>query len=260
MKNRQSYTLLTLFILFTAGVFTQANAQNGKNIKKYTKDVEVQGAKSVDIEITQSAGTLQVSGGSSKLMEGQFAFTKEEWKPTVTYTKDNGKLLVKQPENDRNVNMDDGDQNEWKIKLNNSIPLDMELTIGAGQSTIDLHGIKLTNLLLKAGAGDFTVNLANTSLPKLKVNAGVGAIKLDLTGKWTNNLTADINGGIGEVSLKLPKNTGVRVKISGLGSIEAPGFKKDGGYYVNNAYNKSDQLLTIDVSGGLGSVNLELEK
>lgn len=252
--------MLAFLFLLAAGFVNVAYAQKGKEVRKYTKEVEVQGAKSVKVELNQSAGTLQVSGGSNKLMEGQFAFTNDEWKPTIAYAKETGALTVKQPGNNRDMNMEDEDKNEWQIKLNKNIPTDLELTVGAGQSTLDLQGMRLTNLLLKVGAGDFTVNLANTSLPKLKVNAGVGAIKLDLTGKWSANLTADINGGIGEMTLKLPSTTGVRVRVSGLGSIEAPGFKKVDGYYVNSAYQKTDHMLTIDISGGLGSVNLELDK
>jgi hypothetical protein len=120
--------------------------------------------------------------------------------------------------------------------------------------------MKLTRLHLKAGAGDFTVNLANTSVPKLDIEAGVGEIKLDLSGKWSNNLEAKINGGIGEITLKLPRKTGVRVKVNGLGSIENAGFTKQDGYYVNEAYKKTEATLNIEINGGLGSVNLELEK
>jgi hypothetical protein len=260
MRTIYKQTLLSFLLVLSACLLHDAQAQNSKQVKKFTKDVEMQGTKPVKVELNQSAGILQVSGGSSKLMEGQFAFSKDEWKPLVAYTKEDGKLLVKQPGNNRNINMEDKDTNEWKVKLTNNVPVDLELTVGAGQSTMDLRGMKLTNLLLKAGAGDFTLNLANTSLPALEINAGVGAMKLDLSGKWANNLKADIDGGIGEMSLKLPANTGVRVKISGLGSIEAPGFRKESGYYVNDAYHKTDHLLTIDISGGLGSVNLELVK
>lgn len=259
MKKIQMQASLSILLLLISGFLSHTFAQNHKEVKKFTKDIDMQGAKAVNVEITQGAGTLNVSGGAGKLMEGQFAFTKEEWKPEVSYQQDHSKLLIKQPGNNRNINMEDGDRNEWQIRLNNGLPMEMELTLGAGQSMIDLHGMKLSGLLLKAGAGDFTVNLANTSLPRLKVNAGVGAMKIDLSGKWNNNLSAEINGGIGEITLKLPRKTGARVKVSGFGSIEAAGFKKEGGYYVNEAYNTTKTSLTIEVSGGLGSVNLELE-
>lgn len=253
-----SFTTLLLFVLCNH-LFAQNTKTNP--VKKYAKNVEAQGAKSVQMELRQSAGTLKISGGASQLMEAMFAFTEEKWKPAISYTKqsNNGKLVVKQPE-EKNMNMEDGDHNDWQVRLNNSIPLDLELTIGAGESNIDLHGMKLTNVLLKAGAGKFDINLSNTSLPELKVNAGVGEITIDLTGKWLNDLEAEINGGIGEITLKLPRKTGVRVEVHGLGSIDANGFKKENGDYVNDAYDKTKSNLVIEINGGLGSVNLELEK
>jgi hypothetical protein len=259
--NYSKFNILIMTLwLATAGCFNQVLAQQGKNVQKFTREVETNGVKSVSLVVNQSAGVLRMTGGAGKLLEGQFAFTKGEWKPVIAFTQETSKLVVKQPENDRTINMDKGDRNEWVIKLNNKVAMDIELSVGAGQSTIDLQGMKLTNLALKAGAGEFNVKLNNTSLPKLTVNAGVGEMNIDLTGKWTNNLTADISGGIGEVHLKLPKYTGVRVKISGLGNIDADGFKKEDGYYVNDAYNKSTYQLTINVSGGLGSVHLEMDK
>jgi hypothetical protein len=49
------------------------------------------------------------------------------------------------------------------------------------------------------------------------------------------------------------------VKAKGLGNIEAGGLKKQGGYYVNDAYGKSAHSLDITVNGGLGSLHLELK-
>jgi hypothetical protein len=246
-------TMLCVMLLF--------NEAAAQQVKKYTKNVEAQGATAVQVRLTQSAGTLKLSGGANQLLEGAFTITNQAWQPQITYNSQNqkGMLVVKQPKTD-NINMEDGDHNDWQVRLNNSIPMDIELTVGAGQSTIDLRNTKLTKLHLKAGAGDFTVNIANTSVPEIDIDAGVGEMKLDLSGNWSNNLEAEINGGIGEITLKLPRKTGVRVKVNGLGSIEHEGFKKEDGYYVNEAYKKTKSTLQIEINGGLGSVNLELEK
>jgi hypothetical protein len=262
MKTNPIPVFLVFLILSAIFPCSRVIAQSGKDsrAKTYTKTVQAQGASTVKVELTQAAGILKVSPGTGQLMDATFVCSKDVWNPKVAYTQQNnsGTLMIKQP--DSEVNMQDEDRNDWQIRFSNATVLDMYLKVGAGQSNIDLHGMKISNLLLEAGAGDFTVNLANTSLPELKVNAGVGAVKVDLTGKWSNNLNAEINGGIGEITLILPKNTGVQVEISGLGSVEGTGFKKQDGYYVNNAYGKGGKSLMIEINGGLGSVNLELEK
>ncbi|QHT71390.1 DUF4097 family beta strand repeat protein [Rhodocytophaga rosea] len=254
--------VLCYYLFASIGVAFLSSPATAQSVKKYTQNVEPQGATSVQMQFTQSAGTLKMSGGATThLMEGVFTMTNQAWKPEISFTNQNNKgtLIVKQP-GGKNVNMDDGDSNDWQVRLNNSIPMDMELTVGAGQSTVDLRNTKLSKLHLKAGAGDFTVNLANTSVPTLDIDAGVGEMKLDLSGKWSNNLEAEINGGIGEITLKLPRKTGVRVKVNGLGSIGHEGFKKEEGYYVNESYKKTSSTLQIEINCGLGSVNLELEK
>jgi hypothetical protein len=44
----------------------------------------------------------------------------------------------------------------------------------------------------------------------------------------------------------------------GLGSVDAPDFKKDGDEYVNDAYGKSKVTVEVHVTGGIGEVYLEL--
>jgi hypothetical protein len=52
----------------------------------------------------------------------------------------------------------------------------------------------------------------------------------------------------------------VRVKVNGLGGVDNGGLKKKGGYYVNEAYGKTPHSLDITVNGGLGNLQLALEK
>jgi archaellin len=263
MKRTLLYSLLTLLLSisgYTQTLAQQTKAVHNPRVNNFVKKVGAQGATSARVHIDQAAGTLNLSSGAQSLMDATFAFTRDEWQPEISYSTSNaqGRLVVKQPKPGNNINMQDNDRNEWQVRLTNAIPLDVQLSVGAGESNIDLSNTRLTNLELQAGAGDFTLNLANTSVPRVKVNAGVGQMKLDLSGKWQNDLDAQINGGIGEVRVKLPRRTGVRVKVNGLGSINAEGFRKENGYYVNEAYATSDTRLTLEINGGLGEVTLEL--
>lgn len=257
MHKISSIALLIYCLCFSALTFAQDS--NNKDTFVLTKSFKPEGANAVEAQINISAGVLKVKADTDQLMDAKFTYTQEKFKPEISYNVQAGKgmLVVKQQKED-NLNMKDEDRNEWNIRLNNSIPMDLNLTIGAGQGLVDLSKMKLSKVKIEGGAGEFKINLAHTSVPKLKISAGVGALSLDLTGKWTNDLDADINGGIGDITLKLPKKTGVRVSINGLGSVEGSGFKKQGKYYVNEAYEKEGNKLEIDINGGLGSVKLEL--
>jgi predicted membrane protein len=110
--------------------------------------------------------------------------------------------------------------------------------MGAGQSDLRVDGLNLTNL---------------------EVNMGAGELHLDLT-EQKSNLRADIEGGVGSATIRLPRDVGVRVEASGgLGSINAHGLQRDGDAYVNAAYGKTPASIDLTIEGGVGEINLVAE-
>lgn len=125
------------------------------------------------------------------------------------------------------------------MQLNNTIPLDLKLNMGAGKAVLDLRSLTLTGVNIDAGAGE---------------------LQMDLSGAWAQSAAITIEGGVGKVTLRLPKDVGVRVEATaGLGRVNANGLSKEGDAYVNTAYATSAVALTITVKAGIGEVNLELE-
>jgi hypothetical protein len=248
-------TLLLSFLLVTA---TLMSFNLVKERFSYTDSVELKTLKNLDAEIRFNAGTLNLSSHTESKMNFNSSFSKNSWKALIKLNQQSGKLSILQPEEENN-SMKDEDKNDWQIKLPASLPTNLRLTIGAGEGVVDLKNSHLNTMELEAGAGNFDINLANTTLNNLKVNAGVGALSVDISGEKKNNLTAEINGGIGEVKLILPKQAGVKVKVSGLGDFKRDGFKKQEGYYVNNAYGKASKNVEVEVNGGLGSIELILK-
>lgn len=69
-----------------------------------------------------------------------------------------------------------------------------------------------------------------------------------------------VDGGIGSGKLYLPSEVGVRVRVDGgLGSVNAHGLTKQGGYYVNDAYGRSAVAIEVEVDAGIGSLDLRVE-
>ena len=82
---------------------------------------------------------------------------------------------------------------------------------------------------------------------------------MDLTGDYAQSFDASIEGGVGEATVLLPSEVGVKAKAEGgLGTINAEGLQKVGDSYVNDAYGESDVNLSVDVKGGVGEINLEV--
>jgi hypothetical protein len=124
------------------------------------------------------------------------------------------------------------------VRFNDEVPTDLSVQMGAGESNLDLDSLGLTGLALEMGAGKTTV---------------------DLTGDYTRDFDASIQGGVGQATVMLPSEVGVRARAEGgLGAINAKGLKKEGDSYVNDAYGNSDVTLEVDVQGGVGEINLEV--
>ena len=108
------------------------------------------------------------------------------------------------------------------------------------------------------GAGQSELKVGDLSLTRLEANMGAGQVTADLTGDWKKDLDAEIHGGVGHAAvIRLPEDVGVRVHArGGIGSISSGGLKRNGDEYVNELYGKSPVTLRIDVSGGVGNIEL----
>ena len=137
----------------------------------------------------------------------------------------------------------------------------MELNLGAGPTYLTLGALNLTNLDISGGAGNVDLNLnGSRSLSRLDFGAGAGEVTIDLTGDWQNDLDARIAGGLGNINLRVPAGVGVNIDVeTGVGSIDANGLTKDGDTYTNDANGTSDVTLRIEISGGVGQINLDVD-
>lgn len=203
-----------------------------------TKTVPLGTEKSVDVDIKMGAGELRIANGSGDLMKADFTYNVDAWKPEVSYNAsgDRGTLSIQQPSGSHNFR--GKTRYDWDIRLNNQIPMEMNVAMGAGKAMLNLAGLNLNRLNLKMGAGESDI---------------------DLDGAWHHDLSASIQGGVGKLTLHLPSDVGVRARVQGgLGAIHANGFTKKGDTYTNDIYGKSKVNLNIDVQGGVGEVNLVL--
>jgi CYTH domain-containing protein len=196
-------------------------------------------AKSVRATLDMGAGELNLSGGSSHLLESDFDYRSSSGAPIVDYTVSGttGDLRISQEDTDSHIRTTT--DNHWTLHFANDIPLEIKIDMGAGRGNLRLRDIDVTRLNLDMGAGQ---------------------VDVDLTGDRKSDLTADIEGGVGEANIRLPKNVGVIVNASGgLGTISAHGLKHDGDEYTNDLYGKSPVTIHLKVAGGVGTITLTQE-
>jgi hypothetical protein len=204
-----------------------------------SQTVKLGGAKSARVEIEMSAGELSVGPGAKELLEADFSYRSPSSRPEVEYnvSEGQGKLTIRHRSS---VHGRGGGHNKWDLQLSNKVPLELKVDQGAGRAKLTLGGL---------------------SLHRLDLNIGAGETIVDLSGDWKNDLTANIQGGVGRATVRLPSEVGVRATAhGGIGAINVHGLKKDGDAYVNEAYGKSPITVQVKVEGGVGEINLEVSE
>ncbi len=233
MRMKQiSILFLTLFLSFISAACVSVG-----DTEVETRSIELGGVESAIIELDMGAGELDVHGGARELMEAIFTYNVKEWKPKFDYdvTEREGVLKIRQGKTE---GIPVGDtENRWDISLNETIPIDLRIDMGAGQAILDLRDIRLN---------------------ALDIDGGVGELKLDLSGERAQNLDVNIDGGVGSATIYLPEDIGVRVHVNGgIGSVNAVGLYKKNGVYTNDAFSESDVAITIHIDAGIGSIDLK---
>jgi len=213
--------------------------KSGKT-RTMSKQVELGGAEKVVLDINIGVGELKLAGGSESLLDARFEYNIPTWKPEVDYEVDEGTgmLDVSQPPSEVAGAVLNEVRNVWDLKVNDEVPLYLDLDVGVGKSVLDLSNVNLTGY---------------------DINVGIGELVVDLSGPRQQSLEAEIEGGIGKLEMILPAEIGVRVVVSGgLGKVKATGLRlaDEGHVYVNEAWGTTDIQLDLDVDGGIGEVVL----
>jgi hypothetical protein len=206
--------------------------------KHSTKIVEPQRAKSAHARLEIGAGQLTINGGAKDFLDADFTYSDSYEEPRVDYSVTDGIGELKISQNSRSVHFGRS-ENDWKLNFSKDIPLELKVEMGAGQGDLHFRDVPLNRLDLHIGAGEMNV---------------------DFTGDRKTDLTADIEGGVGQANIRLPKNVGVIVHASGgIGSIDVSGLKHEGNSYTNDAYGKSPATIHLKVQGGIGQITLNVE-
>src|SRR6202012_59972 len=113
---------------------------------------------------------------------------------------------------------------------------------------------------VELGAGEGRLELRDVPETNLTLNMGAGRVLVDFTGDRRKDVEADIAGGFGEATVRLPRSIGVIAHAEGgLGGISAPDFRKQDSEYTNAAYGKTPATIRVKVEGGVGTIKLQME-
>lgn len=232
---------MRLCVVLACAVFLSAcevnfDSEHGP-MRTIRESVDRKGAEMVRAEVTMGAGSLTVSGGAEKLLEAEFKTDRKNFKPGIRYDVSSfrGVLSVGEKGESRGGNT----TNDWTLRFDNATPLDLHLSMGAGENKL---------------------NLKTLALRRVEVKMGVGQVDLDVSGDYKHSVEVSVHGGVGQATVHLPHNIGARVDAKGgIGGISTSNMRKEGGFYVNDAYGKHNLGMNVEVRGGVGEIRLVVD-
>ena len=192
-----------------------------------TVSFDLDDAKSARVDLRMGSGELHVNSATSKLMEGKFSYNVADWKPVADYRSGGttGELGISQP--NWSGSSVGNSVNNWDVKLNGELPLDMVASLGAGEANLALGTMNLNRVEMSIGAG--------------KVN-------MDLRGEPKRDYTVHIRGGVGETVVHLPKDVGISASATkGIGDISIEGLEKRDGVWINPDRIGAPVTVRLDV-------------
>jgi hypothetical protein len=171
------------------------------------------------------------------------------------------------------------------LTFTDQLPIDLAITLAAGEHELDLSSLKLSSLELKSGACQTTVQfkkpncepieklkiatgasrfvlegLGNANFKELHMHGGASDVTMDFSGEVkSQNAKAKISLGAGSLTVIVPQHDAVKLYSENiLSSVELPkDFKRKGDVYVSGNYGSGLRTLEFDISTGMGSVKVE---
>lgn len=208
--------------------------------KRFKERYRVSSDKTLRVNIEIDAAEVRISK-SPRDREARVImfYDEEEFEAYADFDEGRAKLDI---EFDKKgwIDSDNGhNKAEVIIELPPGVEIDLEAKIKAGEVEIDLGGLRLVGLELTTWAGEVTVEfsepnkseidylkintkigetdilkLGNARFREAEINGGIGEMRIDFHGELLARAAGKIDLDIGETTLFLPEDVGVKLSVS----------------------------------------------
>ncbi|MBR9990420.1 MAG: hypothetical protein KFH98_11735 [Gemmatimonadetes bacterium] len=232
------------------------------------------------VNVEYGAGKLNIApADAGTLYRASLRYDANSFTPKVSYS--SGRVRFGMEGNHvRGRNLEEG---RLDLRISPDVPVDLDLAFGAADATIELGGVRLRNATVKTGASRTVLQvsspnaeqcqrlsievgaarfeakgLGNLNTPRIHVKGGVGEVILDFTGTWQQDMSADVEVGLGSVTLRMPTGLGVRIVRKGLlASFDSQGLTKRGDAYFSEDWDTAEHKLSLNLEAALGAIRVE---
>ncbi len=244
--------------------------------------------------------SLRIDGGQVEIFRNEendchvfIEYTKDKCRADVSYD-DKTDVLEIYVDHDNWALAKNGDSSKSKyatvrIGLPHKTDLNIDVVVKAGTLNMNLGDLYVKSMEVRSYAGearinfdkpnrcematfdvDFKVgdvklyNLGNANFSEADINSSVGSMLIDFNGERIKRTMARIDLEIGETTIIVPDDIGVKVKVSKflfLSSVDYPTwFFQEGSYYYSRNYKDEKDSLYLIVSTGIGELKMRVDK
>ena len=238
------------------------------------------------VHVRYGAGRFDVSATSAPVLY-TMTLRYDESSTTPLHRYDEGAHLLELGTEGQSKKLtrgsDDQGKGEMRLALSRSVPLDLQLELGATKAMLDLGGLQLQRVKLESGASETVLdfsspnaarmdlldvnvgaatfdarNLGNANASSIRVHGGVGSVDLDFGGQWAQDANVDVELALGKLTLHVPREVGVRLEVEKfLASFDQQGLQKRGDAYYSENWDRAKYRVRLHASTTFGGIELD---
>ncbi len=280
MKRRVLVVGLALVVVMAVSLMAK--------IERETRTVDVEGAKSLDVDLDFGAGDIVVVGEDiedAARLELEYNPDRVEYLVDYAVSGERGHLSV---ECDHRRDHDiDTEENRLQLVMSTRYPARLQMDMGACDARLDLGGVPLEELNIDVGAASGEIEfskpnrsrlreinidagatsldirmIGNANFDEMNFSGGVGSFDLDFRGEYNGESRIDMEIGLGSADIVLPKDVPVRIvaeEANWLSSLDIHGegyVTKGRDEWKSDNFDSADTRITLYLEVGLGSVDV----
>ena len=266
-----------------------AQAASAQRMRTFTASRKLERIPALTVAIEFGAGYLSLGpNDAGMLYDAEMRYDQERAAPQHRYDPAQHRLDLRlRPVGSAGVRVTNRGQlaQRASLTLAPSIPLTLDVTLGAGEGELELGGLRLRaaavhslatrtiirvsqpnpieceTLDLDGGAAEvITEHLGNLRCAEIRFEGGVGETTLDLTGRWSSTLRVRAKQALGNLKLVLPKDAGVRIVLDRtLTTFEPVGFAREGAAWVTPNFRTAVRTIQVDITTAVGGIEVRWE-
>lgn len=276
---KKTFLFLALCILLGG-----TRASVAKNTVRFERTYSVERLQSLRVVVRIDAGEVRFEASATGEARVTAIYTEDAFAAYSDFDADEGEWRV---DLEKKSWVKDSKNNESRLilELPTGVAVSLEADIKAGEVDLDFGGLSTEGLDLTTWAGEVRVdfseanrvpmhelqintkigetrihNLGNARFREATINGGIGEMTIDFRGEMLEKAEADIDLDVGETTLYLPREAGVKLAVSKflfLSSVEVPrGYERHGRYYYSDNFDHARYSLSLRVSPGVGELQI----